>query len=82
VIEFLTNMINDARSVIIAGIGAAASVYVAAVWWRTKALVPTMTAIVMAGVVVWAVGNVELLQSQVQADSEDWIGAPVDVQGP
>jgi hypothetical protein len=72
-IEFLTAMITDARSVILAGIGATASVYVASVWWRTKALVPTMTAILMAGVVVWAVGNVDTLQEQVQVDSAEWI---------
>ncbi len=78
-IQFLTNAIAEASSVIIAGIGAAASVYVASVWWRTKALVPTLTAILMAGVVVWAVGNVDTLESQIQTDSSNWIG---DVTGP
>ena len=73
-IQFLTTMIGEARTVIIAAIGAAASMYVAAVWWRTKALVPTMTAIVMAGVVVWAVGNVDVLEEQIEADSSNWIG--------
>lgn len=72
-IEFLTRMIEDAGTVVVAAIGVAATVYVAAVWWRTKALVPTMTAIVMAGVVLYAVNNVEDLEAGVTQDSEAWI---------
>ncbi len=72
-IEFLNNMIADASGVIVAAIAAAASAYVASIWWRTKALVPTLTAIVMAGVVVWAVGNVDTLRDQVDSDSTNWI---------
>lgn len=72
-IQFLTNMIEDAGTVVVAAIGVAATVYVAAVWWRTKALVPTMTAIVMAGVVLYAVNNVDDLEAGVTQDSQDWI---------
>lgn len=71
-IEFLSGMISDVETVIIAAIGAAAAAYVASVWWRTKALVPTLTAIVMAGVVVWAAGNVEFLEQQIEADTANW----------
>ncbi len=71
--DFLTNMIADARTVILAAISAAATLYVAAVWWRTKALVPTVTAIIMAGVVLYAVNNVEVLQDGVESDAGDWI---------
>jgi hypothetical protein len=80
VIEYLTQMINQAGTVVIAAVGVAATLYVAAVWWRTKALVPTMTAIVMAGVVLYAVNNVDSLQAGVEADSQEWL--PADpVQG-
>lgn len=72
-IQFLTSMIQDAQGVILAAISVAATVYVAAVWWRTKALVPTMTAVVMAGVVLYAVNNVDALRQGVEADSADWI---------
>lgn len=72
-IQLLTSMIEDAQSVILAAISVAATVYVAAVWWRTKALVPTMTAVVMAGVVLYAVNNVDALREGVEADSHDWI---------
>ncbi|CAN5159450.1 hypothetical protein BH23ACT9_BH23ACT9_27910 [soil metagenome] len=71
--QFLTSMIADARTVVLAAISLAATVYVAAVWWRTKALVPTLTAVVMAGVVLYAVNNVDTLQAGVEADSTDWI---------
>lgn len=74
-IQYLTNMISGVTTVVIAAIGVAATVYVAAVWWRTKALVPTMTAIVMAAVVLFAVNNVDVLQQQVEQDSLDWIEA-------
>jgi hypothetical protein len=72
-IQFLQSMISNFSEVIIAAIAAAASVYVAAVWWKTKALVPTLTAVVMAGVVVWATSNVGFLEQQVQTDAESWI---------
>jgi hypothetical protein len=81
VIHFLTTVIREAGTVITAGIGAAASLYVASVWWRTKALVPTATAILMAGVVVWAVANVDVLGAQVDADSANWIVAPPAAPG-
>lgn len=71
--EFLIDMIAKAELVILAAIGAAATLYVAAVWWRTKALVPTVTAIIMAGVVLYAVNNVESLQQGIQDDAGDWI---------
>lgn len=71
--EFLTSMIGSAERVILAAISVAATVYVAAVWWRTKALVPTVTAVVMAGVVLYAVNNVDALQQGVEVDSQEWI---------
>jgi hypothetical protein len=73
VIDLLTSMISSAERVILAAISVAATVYVAAIWWRTKALVPTMTAVVMAGVVLYAVNNVDALKDGVEADSHDWI---------
>ncbi|AXV09719.1 hypothetical protein DVS28_a5063 [Euzebya pacifica] len=72
-IDFLSNMIGDVSDVITAAIAAAAAVYVASVWWKTKALVPTMTAIILAAVVVWAAGNVDVLEGRVAADSTDWM---------
>lgn len=72
-INFLTNMIGDVSTVIVAAISAAAAVYVASVWWKTKALVPTLTAIVLAAVVVWAAGNVDVLQQHVGDDSDNWL---------
>lgn len=74
--EFLTGMINDFSGVIKAAIAAAASVYVAAVWWKTKALVPTVTSVVMAGVVVWATANVSFLEERVDQDTQQWIQSP------
>ena len=71
--DFLTQMIDDVSTVITAAIAAAASIYVAAVWWRTKALVPTITAVVMAGVVVWATANVGFLEDRVEQDTSQWI---------
>lgn len=72
-IEFLNGMIDNFATVIKAAIAAAASVYVAAVWWKTKALVPTVTAVVMAGVVVWATANVDFLEARVEQDTQEWI---------
>lgn len=71
--DFLTRMIADVSSVITAAIAAAAAIYVAAVWWRTKALVPTVTAVVMAGVVVWATANIDVLEQRGDVDADTWI---------
>lgn len=66
---WLEAMIANVEQVVTAAISAAAAVYVAAVWWRTKALVPTITAIVVAGVVVWASANVDFISDRVAEDA-------------
>lgn len=78
--RMLTSMIDGAQGVILAAISVAATLYVAAVWWRTKALVPTMTAVIMAGIVLYAVNNVDTLRAGVERDSADWIDVG-DAQG-
>lgn len=72
-ITFLTALIDSIGTVVQAAIATAAAVYVASVWWRTKALVPTMSAILLAVVVVWAAGHVDVLEGRVDADLEQWM---------
>ncbi len=73
-ITWLSKLISDVESLVTAGIAAAAALYVAAIWWRTKALVPTLTAILVAGVVVWAASNVDFLEQRVADDAMELYG--------
>lgn len=72
-IAFLTSLIDSVSAVVQAAIAAAAGVYVASTWWRTKALVPTLTSIMLAVVVVWAAGHVDVLEGRVDADLDQWM---------
>lgn len=72
-VQLLNGMLNDATHIIQAAIALATAVYVASTWWRTRALIPTLTAIVMAGIVVWASSNVDLLGKQINIDAVDWV---------
>lgn len=80
-IDMLAAGLAEVRTLILSAIAVAAAAYVAGVWWRTKALVPTLTAIAMSAVVVWAATNIDVLQAQVGEDSTRWIGA-ADPGGP
>lgn len=75
-ILWLTDLLGDIEALITAAITVAAAVYVAAVWWRTKALVPTLTAIVVAGIVVWASGNIDVISGRIEQDATFGGAAP------
>ena len=64
-IDILQNLIGSTETMVQAAIGVAAAMYVAGIWWRTKALVPTLAAVALAAVVVWAANNITFLQQQV-----------------
>ena len=80
-IEWLSATLADVESLLQAGIAVAAAAYVASIWWRTKALVPTLAAMLVAGAVVWASNNVDWFSQRI-ADDTTGLGAVALVRGP
>lgn len=68
-IQLISTLISEVSGVLQSGIAVAAIAWVAIVWWRSKALVSTISAIMLAGVVVWATANVDFLKSRVAEDA-------------
>lgn len=67
-IETLTKVLNDVDGLLRTAVMVAAIGWVAATWLRSRALVTTISAIIMAGIVVWATSNVSLLRDKVGED--------------
>ena len=80
-IEWLSATLADVESLLQAGIAVAAAAYVASIWWRTKALVPTLAAMLVAGAVVWASNNVDWFSQRI-ADDTTVMGAVAFARGP
>ena len=55
--EWLLHEINQAQIVVQAGVVLLGIVVVVATYARSKAIVPTLGALLFAGVVIWAVNN-------------------------
>ncbi|MGH9148787.1 MAG: hypothetical protein ACRD0F_00390 [Acidimicrobiales bacterium] len=64
----------EIESLIKVAVGVMAMVYIGSVWWKTKALVPTLTALVLAGGVFWGVSNIAWLRDMVGRETN---GVPV-----
>ena len=64
-IEWMQSKLVEIQNLMLAGIGVAAIAFVAGVWWRTKALVATFSAFVLAGAVMWGTANVGWFRDQV-----------------
>lgn len=69
-IDLMESLLGSVEGLIQTGVAVAAAAYVAGVWWRTKALVPTLASVALAAVVVWAAYNVGFLREQVQETTE------------
>ena len=66
--------INDARTLLTAAIGVVAIWFVAWTWFRTKALVPTLGALLLGAVVIFGVTQFTFLSNQVQQDVDRYSG--------
>lgn len=67
-IDTLKHVLHDLDSLLRLAVMVAAIGWVAATWLRSRALVTTISAIIMAGIVVWATSNVSLLRDKVGED--------------
>ncbi len=63
--DWAQGKIADVQELVIVMVALLAVVAVVSTWWTSKALVPTLTAMLLAGLVLWAVANVGWLQDRV-----------------
>ena len=73
--DFLRGKLGEAQSLIQAAAVVMAIVFILSAWFRTKALVPTLTAAVLSGFVLWGINNTSWFQTKV--GEETGLGAPV-----
>ena len=64
-IDWIADKLVDVRQLILAIGVVAAIVYVLGTWWRTKAAVPTLVAMVLSGAVLWAVANIDWFKEKI-----------------
>ncbi len=75
-INTLNGLIDNTEVLVKSALAVAAAIYVAGIWWRTKALVPTLAAVALAAVVVWAANNITFLEGQVGEAIEEMSETP------
>ena len=63
-------------------IAVAAIAFVFSVWWRTKALVATISAMVLAGGVVWGSNNVDWFRDKFENEANQSSAPAVVVEAP
>ncbi|HYR64111.1 MAG TPA: hypothetical protein VET24_15955 [Actinomycetota bacterium] len=75
-ITWLTVKLAEVRQLIQAGLVVAAVLFIAHVWWKTKALIPTLGAMLLAGAVLWGTANVQWFQDQIGKEMHS-LGRPL-----
>jgi hypothetical protein len=64
-IDWLQQELGSIQGLVQAAAAVLAIIYVLMTWWRTKALVPTLVAMVLAGGVLWAIHNISWFQDKI-----------------
>lgn len=79
--QWLQGKLGEVQALIQAAAVVMAIVAILGAWFRTKALVPTVTAAVLAGFVLWGISNTSWFQTKV--GEESGLGAqPAPPAGP
>jgi hypothetical protein len=61
----MTAKLAEIRQLIQGGLAVAAVLFIGHVWWKTKALIPTVGAMLLAGMVLWGTANIQWFQDQI-----------------
>jgi uncharacterized membrane protein YdjX (TVP38/TMEM64 family) len=64
-VSWMTMKLAEIRQLIQAGLVVAAVLFVGHVWWKTKALIPTLGALLLAGGVLWGTANIQWFQDKI-----------------
>jgi hypothetical protein len=68
VVDVLTDLLNDAKGLVLLAITLAAIWFTAWTWVRTRSIVPTLSALLLGALVLWGVNNYTGLREQVDED--------------
>lgn len=68
-IDWLNSEATAVGGLIQNGIGVMAIAFVGMVFWRSKAFAPTLGALLLAGVVIWGVRNVDWFERQIDKET-------------
>jgi hypothetical protein len=83
--QILNGFVADARTLMQGVMLVLAIAFVGATWWRTKAMAPTLGAVLLAAIVVFAVNNFDDLSKDVEHDVDQRRGgrpaASADARG-
>ena len=61
----MTAKLAEIRQLIQGGLVVAAVLFIGHVWWKTKALIPTLGAMLLAGMVLWGTANIQWFQDEI-----------------
>lgn len=64
-ISWMELKLGEIQQLIEAGLVVAAILFVAHIWWKTKALIPTLGAFLLAGGVLWGAANIQWFQNEI-----------------
>ena len=81
-LDWMNGKFGEVETVMQSGIVVAAIAAVAMMYWRTKALVATLGAMVLAGAVVWGTANVDWFSNKVGEETGMAPPAPVVLHAP
>lgn len=69
--QILNGFVTDARTLMQGVMLVMGIAFVGATWWRTKAMAPTLGAVLLAAIVVFAVNNFDTLSNDVKRDVDN-----------
>jgi hypothetical protein len=64
-IAWMATKLAEIALLIQGGLVVAAVLFIGHVWWKTKALIPTVGAMLLAGAVLWGTANIQWFQKAV-----------------
>jgi hypothetical protein len=70
VVDILTSLLKDAKTLAEGAITLVAIIFVITTWVRTRSLVPTLGAVMLGAVVIFGVQHFDFLEQKVQQDVE------------
>ncbi|TMK52758.1 MAG: hypothetical protein E6G66_03480 [Actinobacteria bacterium] len=81
-IPWMTAKLAEIRQLIQGGLVVAAVLFIAHVWWKTKALIPTLGAMLLAGMVLWGTANIQWFQDEIGKEMHSLGTAAPAIPGP
>jgi hypothetical protein len=74
--QWLTSEIAKIQTLVLGGAVLVAIIFIVGVFWRTKALVPVLVAMVTSGIVLWGLHNTSWFQTKVGNETAAQVMAP------